>query len=64
MKRGYYEKKIEVLESELEKLEEERQRIENQNEGAKKVLISPFVLQSLIKDKERRNKKLLCLKAI
>lgn len=60
-KRGYYEKKIEELEKELEGLKTEEQLLKNQDEGAKKLLISPFVLQRLIKEEEQKNKKLLNL---
>jgi len=62
-KRGYYEKKIEELEKELKELKSERQLLCNQDEGAKKILVSPFVLQKLIKEEEHKNKKILSLEA-
>lgn len=58
-KHGYYEKKIEDLERELERLKEEKQLTKNQDEGAKKILISPFVLQRLIQEEDRKNRNLL-----
>jgi len=62
-RRGYYEKKIEDLERGLERLKEAKEQIYNQEAGAETVLISPFLLQELIKDEERKNRKLLKLGA-
>lgn len=58
-KRGYYEKKIEDLEKQLSELESEKQLLNNYDEGAKKIRISPFALQKLIKEEERKNKRLI-----
>jgi hypothetical protein len=62
-KAGYYEKKLARYEKELEGLKQcQRQQKEVSQEVAK-ILISPFVLNRLIREKERENRKLLKQKA-
>lgn len=56
---GYYEKKLEKLEQKAAQLKEQKRILELQKRGAEKILISPFVLQKMIKEQERFNRKLL-----